>query len=345
MTSARPLHRRFARGAIGLAAAIVLAATGVATSAAAVDTTASHQDRGCVRSLPQGTSTVTVAFEGDEYPVLVHVPAVSTRRALPLVLDLHGSNANASSQAAISGLHEIADRERFIVAEPQGAIEFPQTLPEGNWAWNVPGVPLTSGTYPPADARDDVAYLRTVVTALDAAGCVDDRRVYATGFSGGGRMASALACHAADVFAAIAPVAGLRAGHAAADDLSAPMDATCEPSRAVSVITFHGTDDFVNPYLGNADPRWGYTVQAAVDRWRELDSCAPRVTERAVSDAVTSFTWKKCARGADVVLYEIDGGGHTWPGTAVDLSPLGTVNMDISASAVMWDFFSHHKKR
>ena len=37
--------------------------------------------------------------------------------------------------------------------------------------------------------------------------CVDPKRVYAAGFSMGGGMAHYLACHAADVFAAVAPSA------------------------------------------------------------------------------------------------------------------------------------------
>ncbi|KQP70241.1 hypothetical protein ASF40_10525 [Microbacterium sp. Leaf288] len=336
--------RTRARAMLATGVALALAAGGIVLSAAPA-TAAGGPAQSCARTLPVGASTLEVTFAGETYGVLVQVPDAPLRRELPLVVDLHGSNANGGVQADISDLGEVGAAEGFIVVNPTGDIEFPRTLPDGNWAWNVPGVPLTSGTYPPAGSRDDVAFLRVVVDAVDAAGCVDERRVFATGFSGGGRMASALACEASDVFAAIAPVAGLRAGRPDPAELSEPVADSCSPDRPVAVVTFHGTADFVNPYPGNADPRWGYTVQLAAERWAGLNECrrGPIVTPAAAG--ITAYSWSNCAKQADVVLYEVADGGHTWPGTDVDLSPLGAVTQEISASQIMWDFFKAHPRR
>ncbi|WP_257210738.1 hypothetical protein [Actinomyces ruminis] len=41
-------------------------------------------------------------------------------------------------------------------------------------------------------------------------------------------------------------------------------------------------------------------------------------------------------------LYTVEAGGHTWPGTSVDLSALGTTTQEINASQLMWDFFAAH---
>ena len=221
------------------------------------------------------------------------------------------------------------------------------TLPDGNFAWNVPGVPLTSGTFPPDGSRDDLGFLTAVVDRIDDLGCVDDRRVYATGFSGGGRMASALACAESDVFAAIAPVSGLRAGRPDPAELSVPEASTCQPDRPVAVVTFHGTTDFVNPYLGNADPRWGYTVEVAAATWADRNSCRVGPISAQISPSVTRHTWTKCALQADVVLYTIAGAGHTWPDTDVplDVFGLGPITREINASQTMWDFFESHPRR
>ncbi len=324
--------------ATGIAVAALIAAAGLGATAAPAS--AATVDA-CTRTLPTGDSTLSVPFAGTAYDVPVHVPAGAAGE-LPLVLDLHGSNANGTVQAQISGLAAIADAEGFIVANPSGAIgapDFAQTLPEGNWGWNVPGVPLTSGTFPPAGSRDDVAFLTAVVDAIDAQGCLADGSVFATGFSGGGRMASALACNRADVFAAVAPVAGLRAGRADTAALATIEAGSCAPSEPLAVLSFHGTADAVNPYPGNTDPRWGYSVAAAAAGWAALDGCEATPTSTQATATATRIAYTGCADGGAVEYYELAGGGHTWPGTSFDLSPLGATDLSVSASALMWDFF------
>lgn len=359
------LRRSLRAAALAVSAALPLAAVAVPANAVpanagsvnavpanagsvnAVHSGGHHSQNRCVRVLPTGDSTVDVTYRGTSYPVAVHVPAASKRRELPLVLDLHGSNNNATLQATVSGLKSVSDEEGFIVANPQGTIAFPQTLPDGNWAWNVPDVPLTSGTYPPSDARDDVGFLTAVVRQIDARGCVDEDMVYATGYSGGGRMASALACEKSNVFAAIAPVAGLRAGRPDPADIDVPDASSCNPRHPVAVVTFHGTADQVNPYEGNADLRWGYPVQLAAETWADLNDCRVGPRTKAVSEHVTRYTWTRCDDRADVTLYEVAEGGHTWPGSDLDFESfgLGAVTQEIDASQIMWDFFRTHAKR
>jgi polyhydroxybutyrate depolymerase len=308
-----------------------------------------HSGDRCLRSLPTGVQTIQVRFGGSRYAVRLVVPAgIGSRTSLPLVLDLHGSSSNGVAQAPISDLTTLAGQEKFLVANPSGAIALaPQNppLPDGSWAWNVPGVPTTAGAFPPADARDDVQFLAAVIKTVDRLACVDDDRVYATGFSGGGRMASALACELAGTIAAVAPVAGLRAGRPSPVDTTVPEIQDCTPSRPVPVITFHGDADLVNPLPGNGDLRWGYAVSVAVQSWARLNGCQNGPASRAVSEHVVLFTYSRCRSRADVAYYRVTGGGHTWPGTAVDLSPLGPTTQEIDATELMWEFFEAHPKR
>jgi hypothetical protein len=46
-----------------------------------------------------------------------------------------------------------------------------------------------------------------------------------------------------------------------------------------------------------------------------------------------------------VVLIEIEGGGHTWPGKKPIVSLLGESTMDISANDLMWEFFQKHPRK
>lgn len=294
-----------------------------------------------------GDITVDVRAGGTSYPVLVYVPE-GVRRGAPLVLNLHGSSANGPVQMEVSGLREVADDEGFLVAAPSAAIPLAPANPpdpNGSWAWNVPGVPTTAGELPPPTARDDVAFLSRVIDTVVHKLCADPRRVYATGHSGGGRMTSALGCRIADKLAAIAPNAGLRAGRPDPDDPTVPEVEDCEPSRPLPVLTFHGQQDTTNPYTGNGDLRWGYTVPLALQTWARLDGCRRGPSPTPVTANVTRLAYTHCRDGVSVELYRVTNGGHTWPGSDGPPHGGGLVTQEIDASRLMWAFFERYRLR
>jgi polyhydroxybutyrate depolymerase len=212
----------------------------------------------------------------------------------PLLLDLHGSGFNPAAQREMSGLREVAAAAGFAVAAPAGVLEVPSLAhadPRGSLAWNVPGVPTTAGAFPPAGARDDVAFLGQVIDEVGRRLGTDPERVFLAGWSGGARMACAFACRRADRVAGIAAVAGLRAGRADPAELTRPDPADCRPAVPVPVVAFHGRRDEVNPYEGNADPRWGYPVPLAAQAWARRNGCSGGPDVTAVSPTVTRSRW------------------------------------------------------
>jgi polyhydroxybutyrate depolymerase len=231
--------RRLAR--LPLAAATLCLAALMAPAAGARGQTHPASSRvkaaasGCGLEASPGTTTLTPSIGGRSRTVLVRVPSAYNGHArLALVLNLHGSGSNALQQEKFSGMDRTADAHHFIVAYPQAAI------PDGaGYDWNVPNVPLTGGRPVPAGAANDVSFLKQVVTLLEKRYCINARRVFSTGVSGGGRMASQLGCDASTVFAAIAPVAGLR------------RPTPCPTRRPVPVVAFHGTADPIDPFAGH----------------------------------------------------------------------------------------------
>jgi polyhydroxybutyrate depolymerase len=340
-------HRPFRNAALAIAAAVaVVTSVTLPASAAGEDRTPER----CSRPAVAGDTSIDVSFQGTTYPVLVYVPEDLHRGRVPLVLNLHGSTANGQIQMDVSGLRAVADDEGFIVAAPSGAIPLPRDpLPAGgSWAWNVPGVPTTAGQLPPPDARNDIQFLSRVIDVVSAKLCTDLRRTYATGHSGGARMTSALGCYLSDRIAAIAASAGLRAGRPDPDDVSVPEIEDCRPERPMPVVTWHGQEDVVNPYLGNPDRRWGYAVPVAVQTWARLNGCRLGPQATTVSEHVTRFTYTRCRQGADVVFYRISNGGHTWPGAtepAASQAGPGLTSQEINASQILWDFFKHYHLR
>ena len=59
--------------------------------------------------------------------------------------------------------------------------------------------------------------------------------------------------------------------------------------------------------------------------------------------AVSGIRYGDCDGEAEVILYTIDGGGHTWPGGgALPAFLVGETNMDVHASELLWQFYEAH---
>jgi polyhydroxybutyrate depolymerase len=219
---------------------------------------------------------------------------------LPLMFNLHGTGGNAAGQAEDSGMERLAQEEGFIVIGLQGLQS----------AWNVAMID--------PNQVDDVQYVSDVLDDALQKVCVDERKVYATGFSGGARMSSRLACNLSERIAAIAPVSGIR------------WPAPC-PGRAVPVVTFHGLADPQNTYAGMARAdEWVESVEDALAGWANHNGCDEARNETPEVNRVSVYSYGNCADGADVVLYRIAGLEHSWAKNEID------------ATREMWTFLEKH---
>lgn len=295
---------------------------------------------GCVHQYPEGAPPVgtrgdwegQITAGGLVRTYLLHVPRTNRRRRMPLVLVLHGGNGSADQIRQATEMNHEADRRGMIVAYPNGLGWFSNK--EATWnAGPCCGAPALHGT-------DDVGFVRELIAQLGTTLPIDQRRVYATGFSDGGRMVYRLACELSDKIAAVAPVSG------------AIPDTTCHPSFAVSLLAVHGTADDVLRYAGGVDPDLpdgGTTLAtpAAVAHWAALMRCAPEPKRRR-TDPVVMDTYARCA-GAGVALYTIEGTGHAWMkdpfhGTAAGPATSADSTASNWTSALILDFFARHPR-
>lgn len=274
----------------------------------------------CTLGTPGTTQRVMIGDTGRS--MLLRVPVKPKGRA-PLVFLLHGSNGDGDGILAQSKLAATSDRHGFLLAAPDGGIRT-----DKGHVWNIPGVPTVTGKVPGPEDADDVAFIGKAIDWLAAQGCVDRRRVYATGLSGGGRMSSWLGCVAADRFAAIAPVVGLRAGNPSAADPRFPDPATCSPSKPMPVIAFAGGKDTTNPVEGGGAGYWQYPMRTAEARWADLNGCRRPLPERALENGVTERGYADCRGGAVVVARITPEAGHVWT----------------ADNEAMWAFFARHRR-
>jgi polyhydroxybutyrate depolymerase len=312
-------------GLLILALCLSIASRSTTASAASPAKTTS----GCGSTTP-GSTTLSLKVNGYQRTVIVHLPRDSADATpLALVLNLHGSGSTALEQEGFTKMNATANAENFIVAYPQALI------PDGTgFDWNVPGVPLSGGRSVPAKSANDVKFLTALVGILEQKYCVNTSEIYATGFSGGAREVSQLACDDSSVIAAAAPVSGLR------------RPASCPTTRAVPIITFHGSADPIDPFAGHGQKYWTYSVSTAAKDWADQDQCSMKSLTTTPVSGVDLTTYSKCANGAQVELYEVMGEGHEWPGgpslSSFLTTLLGPQSNLVSANTLMWSFFASH---
>jgi polyhydroxybutyrate depolymerase len=246
---------------------------------------------GCGQPFAKGLTPGTMTSGGVERTYRLYVPS-SYDPNLPtaLVLNFHGFTGSGRQQEANSHMTDEAERSGFITVAADGT--------ESPRRWHIYGR-LENGY------DEDFAFVRELIGHLSASLCIDSARVYATGISNGGGMTSLIGCELNDLVAAIAPVAGTIAPR-------------CPEGRPMPVIAFHGTDDQLVPFEGGPSGRLGLPsrgVRAAVRQWAGHNGCDPTPKSERVAVDVLLESYDGCRDGADVALYVVEGGGHSWPGS------------------------------
>lgn len=241
-------------------------------------------------AVPVGDFPDGLTFGGLQRNYLVHAPA-GLAQPNGLVINLHGAGMTGGAQAAMTNYNAVADQHGFVVVYPEG-IDF-------SWADG------RGASVPDRQGVDDVGFLVALANRLTQDFGIDPGRVFATGMSAGAFMANRLACSRADVFSAVAPIAGT---------LGSAFP--CSPSQPVSVLSVHGTADNVVPFTGGPMVGRGgasdiVAAPAMAQRWRELSGCSAPV-EDSPAPSIHRFTSVGCADGTEVSFVQIDGGGHTW---------------------------------
>jgi polyhydroxybutyrate depolymerase len=237
-----------------------------------------------------GDTNLSIMVGGQKRTFILHVPtSYKGDTPVPLLLDFHPMIfGTAASQRRSSGYAEIADKEGFIVAYADGIDN----------AWNLGPCCTKSRDV------DDFGLALALVERFKSEGCIDEKRVYAAGYSNGGGLSHYLACKSADVFAATSP---------AAFDLI--EEVKCEPSRPISVVIFRGTADNIVPYTGGVstpptayplDPIHFLGAVGTFKKWAEVDGC----TGEPSAGSGGCQTYTQCKDGVQVTLCTAQGGGH-----------------------------------
>ena len=268
-----------------------------------------------------------IEHEGLERSFLIYVPT-NIKENAPLVVAIHGYTSSAKTLMGYSGINQVADKEGFLVAYPQGTKDS-----RDNNFFNV-GYEFHS------DSKvNDVNFIREIVLNLTKDYKLNSKRVFATGMSNGGDMSYLLACTSSDLFTAVAPVAGVMMK----DTLE-----NCNPVKKIPIFEIHGTKDSISKFEGdmNNEDKWGayYDLPSTIEFWVNKHALNEKETiqlENKNTEDSTTITFERYwsdESQREVWFYIVNDGNHTWPGMTGLFSR--TANQDINSAEEIWKFFS-----
>lgn len=289
------------------------------------------------KSIPAVDEIRTLNHDGMKRTYLLHVPeGLHEGESVPLVFAFHGGGGDGRQMALLTGFDNLADHEEFIAVFPDGV---------GN-NWNDGRQNLASEAY--LLNVDDVGFVDAMIETIALEFPADRKMIYATGMSNGAIFSHFLAAQRASTLAAIAPVSG---------GLAILFNEHFNPDDSVSVLIIHGTGDLVVPYNGGQvlGGNRGAIISTndTAELWVQNNGCSavPLKEELPNNDlndgcVATQYTWSNGRANSEVVLLKIEGGGHTWPGSAQyqSKSAINRVCNDFEATEVIWSFFKDHPK-
>lgn len=280
-------------------------------------------------AIKPGLSVRTLISSGEMRCYLLYVPvSYEPTEPIPVVFSLHGFAGTPLGLRKITGWEQVADKINFIVVYPHGS-----------------SFPLRWNTSPIAKIEqiDDVKLISDILESLSSIARVDLSRVYVTGFSQGATMTDQIACELSDQVTAVGMVSGF------GDDASQ----VCDPTRPVPIILFYGTEDPLNkiekyPWwfyrvmniLPNEEYRENFPLDEWIDGWVSRNGCIDTTEVILHSSDVKGLSYGECDENTKIIIYMIDGGGHTWPGGR-NSSVFGKTS-EINASEMMWKFFENY---
>ena len=259
--------------------------------------------------------------------------------ALPLIVVFHGLGADGKVMAALTGLGQRGPAAGFAVAFPDGV----------GRVWDA------AGRLPGREAVDDSGFVRSLVDKLVDDGTARPGPLFLVGMSNGALFVEHLARHGLVVPTGLVLVSGTARVTSRREVPRPPLPCT--------VLSVQGTADPMMPYEGGrtggrgaagwlnarrarrrgepVEDRFLAPAEAVAADWAAANGItAPPsfesfpTSERALH--VARLSWLAPGR-RPVVLYRIEGGGHTWPGGPQYLPArlVGRVSHDLDATGAV----------
>ena len=260
----------------------------------------------------------------------------------PLVVVLHGCTQTAAAYDHGAGWSKLADEERF-------AVLFPEQRRSNN-------ANLCFNWFVPEDTRRDSGEahsIRQMIEAVVQEHRLDRKRVFVTGLSAGGAMASVMLATYPEIFAGGAIIAGLPYG--SANTIPEAFDrmrghggpSEQELQQLLRAASPHqGPWPSISIWQGLADRTVAPSnADAILGQWRGVHELAKTPSGTEIVDGHTRQVWRGADGRVQIEKHRIAGMGHGTPLATVGPGGLGAAGpfmLDVGISstrriAQFWD--------
>ncbi len=230
--------------------------------------------------------------------------------AVPVIINFHGFGGNATDFMNETNMRALADKEGFIIIYPQGSCL------NGSSHWN-PSLPGGDNK----STADDYGFIDVLINEIAANYNINQKRIYACGYSNGGMFAYGLAQNKSNLIAAIGSVSG------------AMIETTPNPTRPIPLINIHGTNDGVLPYEGSNDYS---SIESTLNYWINFNETERSPTiDRNASNGLTieKYTYGNGKNNVSIEHYKVINGEHVW----------FNINYEgANTGKLIWDFVSRY---
>src|SRR5579859_1963046 len=231
-------------------------------------------------------------------------------RGAPLVIALHGCTQSAAEYDRGTGWSTLADRLGFAVVYPQ---QQPANNPKNCFSWFLPR-DIRRGDGEALSIREMVEHATTAFGS-------DRRKVFVTGLSAGGAMASVMLATYPEVFAGGAIIAGLpygcannvqqafeamftERGHVPRSLGDRVRSASKHPGPWPKISVWHGTSDpIVKPSNG----------EHIIRQWTDIHGLSASASHDSLVEGHRRRIWRDADGNVQVESFSIDGMAHGVP--------------------------------
>ncbi len=256
-------------------------------------------------SLTQGLNNQILNYDGVDREYLQYIPSTyDGSNKLPVLLNFHGFGSSASDYMQYTDMSSLAESEGFVLVYPQGSDL------NGSPHWNAA---LKGGDN--KSNADDLGFIEALINKLSNQNLIDNKRVYAIGYSNGGMMSYALGCYKSDLISAIGSVSGYM------------LQNECTPSHSIPLIKLHGTNDY---YDGGGVYN---SVESVLDFWKNFNNITGDPNLDSFNDNGTLIEKYSYINSNNILIdhYKVIEGDHIW----FNFNYKGN-----TTNKIIWDFFS-----